>query len=430
MGKEVDMTATKQLESIEKFIDEMNTTNSLLDKQAILKKHPEMKGLLGLIYGPKMFNVTSAAIIKNLDCAGDGLKKESIEDLLESLTTREVTGHAAIATVLLFADTYGHIETLYKILDKDLEIRVGASVINKVFPGCVEVFEVALANSYKDVEKKVNIFDGGWYASRKMDGVRCIAVVDAKGEVSFFSREGKPFDTFGVLAVAIEKLGVKNVVFDGECCIVDKNGKEDFKAVTKEMRKKDHVIANPKYLMFDMLTTEEFFSGSSTRKLSERLAKLQSTVEYGLHLEVLHQEVVTETSFDTLQEKVKSEGWEGLILRKNVGYKAKRSNDLLKVKSFHDAEYKVLSIETGPFRMIIDGLEGTETTMTAVNIEHKGNRVSVGSGWTIAERREYFKDPKKIIGKTITVKYFEETSNSSGSISLRFPIFVGIRDYE
>jgi len=425
------MTTEQQLDTIESFIDEMNFSNSLLDKQAVLRRHPELKTLLGLIYGPKKFNISSATVIKNLDLAGDGLEKDSIEELLESLTTREVTGHAAIATVLRFADTYGHIETLYKILDKDLEIRVGASVINKVYPGCVDIFEVALANSYKDVEKKVNIFDGGWYASRKMDGVRCIAIVDAKGEVEFFSREGKPFDTFGVLGAEIEKLGIVNAVFDGECCIVDKDGKEDFKAVTKEMRKKDHTIKNPKYLMFDMLTLDEFFALSSKEKFSDRLGRLNRIVKKGSKsLEVLEQHLITPETFDKLQEKVKEFGWEGLILRKNVGYKAKRSNDLLKVKSFHDAEYKVLSIETGPFRMIIDGLEGTETTMTAVNIEHKGNRVSVGSGWTIAERKEYFKAPAKIIGKTITVKYFEETSNASGSVSLRFPIFVGIRDYE
>ena len=35
-------------------------------------------------------------------------------------------------------------------------------------------------------------------------------------------------------------------------------------------------------------------------------------------------------------------GWEGFMLRKNVGYEGKRSKNLVKVKKFHDAEYEVL----------------------------------------------------------------------------------------
>ena len=40
-------------------------------------------------------------------------------------------------------------------------------------------------------------------------------------------------------------------------------------------------------------------------------------------------------------------------------------------------------------------------------------------------RNIFYKNPKLIVGKKITVKYFEKTKNS-----LRFPIFIGIRNYE
>ena len=36
---------------------------------------------------------------------------------------------------------------------------------------------------------------------------------------------------------------------------------------------------------------------------------------------------------------------------------------------------------------------------------------------------EFYKNPKKILGKIITVQYFEETKNQDGGISLRFPTF-------
>jgi DNA ligase-1 len=56
-------------------------------------------------------------------------------------------------------------------------------------------------------------------------------------------------------------------------------------------------------------------------------------------------------------------------------------------------------------------------------IQHKDYIVRVGSGFTIDQRKEFYKNPKKILGKIITVQYFEETKNQDGGLSLRFPTF-------
>ena len=90
----------------------------------------------------------------------------------------------------------------------------------------------------------------------------------------------------------------------------------------------------------------------------------------------------------------------------------------------HDEEYTVKNIETGPFRMIdkSTGLEKTIETLTNVIIEHKGNDVSVGSGFSLDERVKYYSDPSLIIGKEITVQYFELSKDKDGIESLRFPV--------
>ena len=54
-------------------------------------------------------------------------------------------------------------------------------------------------------------------------------------------------------------------------------------------------------------------------------------------------------------------------------------------------------------------------------IQHKDYIVRVGSGFSIEQRQEFYKNPKKILGKQILVQYFEETYNQEGCISLRFP---------
>ena len=71
--------------------------------------------------------------------------------------------------------------------------------------------------------------------------------------------------------------------------------------------------------------------------------------------------------------------------------------------------------------MPVEGKEKTINALSQVTIKHKDNIVGVGSGFSLDQRKEFGKDHSKIIGKTITVQYFEETENQEGGISLRFP---------
>jgi DNA ligase-1 len=195
----------------------------------------------------------------------------------------------------------------------------------------------------------------------------------------------------------------------------------------KEIKKKDHTIQNPMYIVFDMLEPDEFDSKTSKRVYGERYKALKLWMTQNhphfKTIRVLDQIGYNKETFDKMQETARKSNWEGLMLRKNCEYKGKRSRDILKVKEFYDYEYKVLDIEVGPFRINTPEGEKKIETMTAVVIEHKGYKVSVGSGFTLDERYEFYKNPKKIIGKTITVTYFEETDNDKEGISLRFPTF-------
>ena len=107
------------------------------------------------------------------------------------------------------------------------------------------------------------------------------------------------------------------------------------------------------------------------------------------------------------------------MLRKNVGYEGKRSKNLVKVKKFHDAEYEVIDYDTDTAEVVRNGRSETIEMLSQVWIEHKGHKVKVGSGWTHDQRLQYMDG--SIVGKVITVQYFEETKNDKGGISLRFP---------
>lgn len=420
---------------IREFMEEMNATNSTLDKKEVLKKYPELQGLLNEVYDPfKKYNITSKNILKNPSLIKE--TDESLSSILIKLSTRELSGHEAIAVINGYISKHQEDkDIILKIIDKDLECRIGDKAINEVYPELIPTFDVALANSYYDVSTKVNIFDGNWFASHKLDGIRAVAIFDEHNNPTFYSRVGNEIETLSVLKEEFKNIDLSNMVLDGEICLVDENGKEDFQGIMKVLKKKDYDIPNPKYMVFDILTIEDFLKKESKVNFDLRNEVLnQSFKNYtGNKIEVLKQtKIEDENHFNNLLEEAREKDWEGLILRKNTIYKGKRSNDLLKVKDFFDAEYVVDSIETGPFRIIENGIETTIETLSSVLITHKGNIVNVGSGFSLNQRKAIFENPSLIIGKTITVKYFEETTNEKGGISLRFPtiktIYNGTRN--
>ncbi len=423
------------------MVRDLRATSSTIDKQGIIEDYcnvnnigaPFTKDVLLYTYHPLwQYNVTSDNLKKKSDLRGK--QYNNFFQLLDDLKNRVITGHDAIGAVNTFIDKHSEYEELiHCIIDKDLKTRAGDKIINKAIPDHIPEFSVALAEKY---EPKLVDWKDGWYVSRKIDGARCIAIVDNQGDTIFVSRTGKPFDTLQVIADGIKAVPyLRNIVLDGELCLVDSNGNEDFQGIMKQLKKKDHTIPNPSFKIFDMLTHEEFYSkkGSQNRPYSIRLANLMEVMKDNECpcLSYLEQEKITnDNHFNDWITKSNKYKWEGLMLRADEPYKGKRSKDLLKYKSFLDDEYVVQSMSTGPFRYVKNGREQEEVMLSNITIVHKGHSVDVGSGFTIEERQDFAKNPNRIIGKTVTIQYFEETLNQDGGISLRFPTLKHIHGTE
>ena len=417
------------------MVRDLRATSSTKDKEGIIVDYCGhnssaanfAKKILLYTYHPLwQYNVTSDNLKKKNYLVARKNEYKNLFGLLDDLKSRKITGHDAIAAVNSFIENHQEYEELiHCVIDKDLKTRAGDKIINKAIKNHIPEFSVALAEKY---EPKLVDWNDGWYVSRKIDGARCVAIVDETGEVTFLSRTGKVFDTLEVVANGIKAIGLNSIVLDGELCLVDEDGNEDFQGVMKELRKKDHIIPNPSFKIFDMVTTDEFYSkkGKSNRPYSIRYADLIETMKYNECpcLTVLEQELIhNDEHFQEWVKEAADNGWEGVMLRADEPYKGKRSKDLLKVKKFFDDEYEVVDTEMGPFRFVENGREKEETMLSCVTIKHKGYDVRVGSGFTIDQRKEFYSNPKKILGKIITVQYFEETKNQDGGISLRFPTF-------
>ena len=114
-----------------------------------------------------------------------------------------------------------------------------------------------------------------------------------------------------------------------------------------------------------------------------------------------------------------SYGYEGQMIRLNEKYENKRSNSLLKHKSFIDEEYKIVDV--------IEGNGNLSGMVGALVFESKqGDKfnASVNGGWDYL--KDLWKNKKKIVGKLATIAYFNITPDGKP----RFPKVKAIRDYE
>lgn len=424
---------------------------TLSEKISILKNH--RSDFVDLIVTDAMGkSITYGITSKGIEIQPHSLDDHSyvgwydgFHSILERLASRELTGNAAIETVTDYLK-YHDEETqrfLLQVLDRDLNLGIGWGTYRSEVMGLNDQFEVALAQHLEKV-KGVNPVDGTWFASRKCDGCRDVTIhIPANGTTEFRSRQNKVFTTLDNLkaeaARFLAPLGPGEWVLDGELCKVDENGNEDFQAIMKEIRKKDYTITSCCYQVFDVLTYDEFRLGKSRKPFSQRLEilnKLNAEYEKQPHgacwVKPLKQERLTcQADFDRWAGYVEAGNWEGFMLRKDVPYQSGRTKDLLKVKKFDDAEYTVTGIdvasvatrvETGLLTTTLPGQGVVEYEgVKALHITHKGCDVAVGAGLTREQRIAWFKDPSLIIGKTITVKFFKETTNAQGGVSLRFP---------
>jgi len=386
-------------------------------------------------YGVHKFEINNAGA-KTIDD-----NYSDFHNMLQKLASKELTGNVAIDAVVSCIESFvkEDQELLKSILNKKLTIGFSFTSFKKLtgLTGS-KPFEVALACHLESV-KDVDPVDGTWYASRKLDGCRCIAKIDKRDNIvsiNFISRQGKYFTTLSNIIPALQWL-VRNendgvYYADGECCIVDNNGNEDFQSVLKEIRRKDWTIINPCYQLFDFVTEDEFLGKTKSANFDKRYQHMLDMIEGNKFktLKVLKQEVLhSQEDFDRWSGYVAAGNWEGFMLRKNEEFKTGRLKTLLKVKLFCDDEFTVKDIEISEMTTAEPGKGNVKYTgVKSLIIEYKGCKVNVGSGLSKEQRKDWYVHPEHVIGKTITVKYFEPTRDQSGSWSLRFPVLKAVYD--
>jgi DNA ligase-1 len=367
--------------------------------------------------------------------------------LLVELHERRISGHDALFQVSRVIHACQQYEALiYQVIDKQLYLRLGAKQILNLAKSLDHMVDtksapmVALAKTLSDNKTKV-LFQSAetYYGSRKIDGIR--AVIDPHG---WLSRQGQPFPrAFPHLDTQLKQLlqsigkSHDDVVIDGELVsfetgLMERSFGQVYSAVMKATT--DYDVTNVSLVILDIIDRDDFWQGSSNETLMTRyqllthvftdeMNGLRRSDQYPNLFILSQQPVTTQQALDSMVEMSHQNEWEGLILRRDTGYKGGRSNDLYKVKQFQDAEYIVEGCEMTdmPIKNTESGGWEQHKVLGQIYISHRGHRVAVGSGLSLTDRLKVAQNPELIMGKTVCVKYFRETVSADGSVSLRFP---------
>lgn len=339
---------------------------------------------------------------------------EWVKPLLDDLNARLTTGNGAIETTIAVLSqlTPESQELAKRILFRDLRCNVSATITNKVFPKLIPEFKVQLANKY-DPKKKYKTQK--FATSAKLDGLRCVF---KNGKL--WTRNGKEIVGFNHIIEELKTLGEFNLV-DGELY----SHSLDFQTIQGYVLKHKNINEEEKkqifYNVFAIL-----MEGTTTESMINHMKRLNDFNGKKLkYIKFLEYEVI-ENNFEKIKEldrKWVSMGYEGLMLRSwDVVYAYKRSDDLLKFKSFFEESLTVVGALEGKGKY--QGMLGKficEGVVEGYNV-----KTEVGSGFNDEQRKEFWKKKKSLIGKLISVKY-QGVTTTDGENSLRFPIFRGFQ---
>ena len=264
-------------------------------------------------------------------------------------------------------------------------------------------------------------------ASPKLDGVRCL-VIDGVA----MSRSLKPIPNLHVQRLLAPFSGL-----DGELMVdgLDYNGVQSAVMSVNGM-------PNIVFYIFDRI--------DDSRPYAERLEALH-TKEWLEHPPV---DLLEYRWIHDLQELMEYEelcvrsGYEGVMLRSPEGvYKHGRSTEreciLLKMKRFHDMEGEIIGFEERMHNgnaAEVDNLGRTKRSSAKQGMVGRGDLgslsvtidgtdgakriLSIGSGFTDAQRAEFWSTRESLLGKFVTFKYQELSAYGVP----RFPVFKCIRE--
>ena len=420
------------------MVRELETLTGTNEKIECIKKYAldcqTIKDLLRMTYDP--YITYGVKKVPDAETGDADISSSELNALLKKLSRRELTGYAARDEILKLKTGKRDNWIIDRIIGRDLKVNISAKSINKAVPDLIPVFNIALCER---LESEEQIPVGYNFAQVKIDGTRNIAIVDTENEiVEHYSRAGiriKQFDNMAKLNAGLLELagdiGISKVVFDGEISGGSWSKTINAKAsVNENIEAKENLI----YYIFDYIPFDVWCTGkesADTPTLIERSNRLLKLILQNMYV---HEYITFPYSIHTdkkpelidFYHECLEMGFEGIVVKKaDSHYNFKKSKDWLKLKPVLDFDGKIEKVieGTGKYSGMLGAIVVSGHTENGQHFCTK-----IGSGFDEKQRKEYWKEKDKIIGRTVEFECQELTEpNENNIFSARFPIFKCFR---
>lgn len=420
-------------------LEELESTTGSIAKRAILDVNRNNKLLKRVFVAAQdpyvVYYVSKFRVPKPVsrDNGGSDLIIERfIDTVLPKLSSREVTGNAAKELVEREFGSMNDLEQKWcqRIILKNMRCGV-QTTINKVWPGLIKTFDVALAETLKSEFVKgegIRILEDVRYPVRvepKLDGLRCIAI-KRDGSVTFYTRNGTQLETLPKIKAWLEAASYDNVVLDGEAMGTDWS--ESASVLMARKSKKDD--SNIFYNVFDAIPLTDWEAQECTMPYSNRLKLVQEIMSV-FTTPVKCVPHVTANNEDELKEyftECMDNGFEGVMLKTlDTPYEFKRSDNILKLKPCVTYEGVIVGHYEGRRGTKREGLFGGFNVVLPNGIVTR-----VGGGFNDALKADIqLRGPETFLGKIVEIEAQPDPMTKDGLTEdgkARFPVFSRFRD--
>lgn len=431
--------------SLKLVLTELRSTTSRNEKEAILKEltgelEEAFKSLAYHAYHPRLNYFYKNTDLEQIEAIEpDELPELTLESAIKFLVTqvssRKVTGHDALGQIkyILESLTEDEAELFSLVLDKELKCGASASTINKIWPNLIPIHPYMRCSGFS--EKVLKNLTFPCYSQPKMDGLYVDIVVDDNSKVTVYTRSGQ--DVTHYLCPNLKyrlEATTSSIVFQGEVLVLkDKETGEYLDRKTGNGYLNGFEI-DTDYIVFVVWDCIEYevwsvAGGVDKTPYSERLNNLTEVIEnLGYSSLKLIDTVVCTSSKDIIDhfKSVREQGEEGTVIKSLTGvWKSGTSKDQIKCKVVFDCELKVVDLKEGKGKY-----EGSLGALLCQSIDGM-IEVSVGSGFTDAQRQQFFDNPELILNRIVTVRandVVNDVNDDREIYSLFLPRFVEIRN--
>ena len=296
--------------------------------------------------------------------------------------------------------------------------------VNNIDVAAEAFYKPMLAKKWQDRKHKVQY---PVFSQPKLDGIRCIATKDG-----LWSRNGERHKSVPHIEAFLQEFFRRNpeAILDGELYADKYNN--DFNELSSIIMK--GIQGNKPVTPEDLAKSAECIEywvydyPSAPGNFSSRLHELQRVFGTNFNNMISMESPIRGVLTVWLQDEAKvieyfekylDEGYEGQIIRVDGPYENKRSWNLLKHKSFEDAEWVILGLIEGK-----GNRAGTVGKMCFQTFDGEPFDSNVKGPHTWL--RKLWNERDSLIGKKATIRY----PNLTPSGKPRFPFVTRIRDYE